>query len=403
VSAAVTPRTVASCAAEASCVPVIASERVMRRFLELSSCLALLACAPEGAPDQASDLGRAPAPGDSAPLYQDLETAARAPGDTALDITSSGGGTAAPGAQPEAVMPAYGLGREPARRVELAADLAEVSGLAFAADGRLFAHGDEGSTVWALDPASGAARGRFGLADGGSAAGTGRDAKQDGGDAKGNGKKGKKGNDDEKGGKGGKRAAQIPGAARGDFEDVRVVGDRIWLLSSDGTLWEAPIGADDRLETATRHRAAVDAGCREFEGLEYDPGSKSLLLLCKVPESGAWRGRVVVLAWSPERRALADRPRVSVPAASLARLTGASSFKGSAIAREPRSGHYLLVAGPEKTWIELGPGGEVLAGGRLDQRRHPQPEGLAFAPNGELLVSDEAAGGTAAIAVYRRH
>src|SRR3712207_3340409 len=49
----------------------------------------------------------------------------------------------------------YDLGQA-AWRQELPPELAEVSGLAFTPDWRLFAHGDEAATIWQLDRRRGA-------------------------------------------------------------------------------------------------------------------------------------------------------------------------------------------------------------------------------------------------------
>ena len=57
----------------------------------------------------------------------------------------------------------YDLASGPAWTVPLPAALAEVSGLAFTPDGRLFAHGDEEATVWELDPRRGTVRKTFAL------------------------------------------------------------------------------------------------------------------------------------------------------------------------------------------------------------------------------------------------
>jgi len=48
----------------------------------------------------------------------------------------------------------------------------------------------------------------------------------------------------------------------------------------------------------------------------------------------------------------------------------------------------------------VGHEGKVLAGGRLEPKRHRQPEGLAVAPDLTLLISDEAAGAKATITGY---
>jgi hypothetical protein len=52
---------------------------------------------------------------------------------------------------------------------------------------------------------------------------------------------------------------------------------------------------------------------------------------------------------------------------------------------------------------EVDTAGRVLGGGRLDPKRHRQPEGIAIAPDLTLLVSDEGAGKDATLTAYAWH
>ena len=86
--------------------------------------------------------------------------------------------------------------------------------------------------------------------------------------------------------------------------------------------------------------------------------------------------------------------------AELERVTGAKRFSGSAMVRDPRTGTLILVAGPQRTYAEIDATGKVLGGGRLTERYHRQPEGIAIAPDHTLLISDEGAGASATITGY---
>jgi hypothetical protein len=84
----------------------------------------------------------------------------------------------------------------------------------------------------------------------------------------------------------------------------------------------------------------------------------------------------------------------------LERATGTKGFHGSSMVRHPRTGTYLLLAGPEHAYAEVDATGRVLGGGKLDPKRHRQPEGIAIAPDLSLLISDEGAGKDATLATY---
>jgi hypothetical protein len=109
---------------------------------------------------------------------------------------------------------------------------------------------------------------------------------------------------------------------------------------------------------------------------------------------------VVVLAVSAETWRFEPAPRILVPEDRLRGVTGAKRFNGSAITRHPRTGTFLLLAGPQSAYAEVDARGRVLGGGAFDRKRHPQPEGLAVAPDLTLLVSDEGAKHAATITGY---
>jgi hypothetical protein len=253
----------------------------------------------------------------------------------------------------------YDLAGAPAWRAVLPADLVEVSGIAFTSEGRLLAHGDEQALIWEFDVKSRRLRGRFGLVGAG-------------------------------------------GILRGDFEDIQVVGERVFLVTSDAAIYEGKVVPEGRTTEGRRRTKGLGGGC-EVEGMSWDEATKSLLLLCKATRSKQWKDRVVVVAVSVDDWHFEAEPRILIRESELAKVTGQKAFNGSAIVRHPRTGTYLLVAGPQRAFAEVSAGGEVLGGGVLDRSRHPQPEGLAIAPDLTLLVSDEGASGQASITGYAFH
>jgi hypothetical protein len=243
--------------------------------------------------------------------------------------------------------------------VKLAKSLAELSGLAFAADGRLLGHGDEKAVISYIDLADGAPIEGFAFTN--------------------------------------KR-----GVLRGDFEDIQVVGDRVVLVTSSGELFEGRPRTGDSSVEAVRLSGGLEGVC-SVEGMAWDQPSRSLLLLCKQVRSKRWRSDVVILAVSPETGKFEEKPRMTIPERELERVTGAHHFNGSAMVRHPKTGTYILIAGPQHAYAEVDARGHVLAGGRLDPERHRQPESIAIAPDLMLLIGDEAAGKTATITGYAWH
>jgi hypothetical protein len=262
---------------------------------------------------------------------------------------------AAPGARAQSALEHYDLSGPPLWRSQLPVALTEISGLAVS-DGGLYAHGDEQATIYRLDLATRQIAARFGLAG---------------------------------------RA----GLLHADFEDIQVVGTRVFLVTSGGIIYESAIGRDNRLVEAIRRTPGLGGGC-EVEGMAYDPPTRALLLLCKQVKSKKWRDQVVILAVSAETWRMEPAPRVVIPEDRLEAVTGSKRFNGSAIARHPRTGTWLLLAGPQSAYAEVDGTGRVLGGGSLGRKRHPQPEGIAVAPDLTLLVSDEGGKDAATITAY---
>jgi hypothetical protein len=253
----------------------------------------------------------------------------------------------------------YRLGAVPSRRLKLSSELAEISGIGFTSDGRLLGHGDERGTIWQIDPATGEVGKRFGFGSHGH-------------------------------------------LLHGDFEDIQVVGQRIFLVTSAGKIFEGREAADGVVVDGVPRSAGLGGAC-EIEGMASDPSTGSLLLLCKQVQGKRWRGAVVILAISIDTWRFEPEPRILIREKALERVTGAKRFAGSAIVRHPRSATYLLLAGPERAYAEVSATGEVLGGGRLPTELHRQPEGIAIAPDLTLFISDEAAGKHATLTAYAYH
>jgi uncharacterized protein YjiK len=263
---------------------------------------------------------------------------------------------AAPSAAEDgSVLRAFDLRRAAAERFRLPRALREVSGLAMTEDGRLLAHGDERGIVSEVDYRTGAIVKSFSLG-----------------------------------------APPVPD----DFEGIAVADGRLFLIASGGRLYETREGGPG---AAVRYRAydtGFGARC-ELEGLAYEPSDRSLLVGCKRPFERALRGSVTLFRWSIDRRAPATPSSLSMPLADIVRATGEKAFHPSSVEREPRTGHYVIVAGPQRLLAEVTPTGSVVATRSLSRALHRQPEGLTFIGDSILAIADEGGSGFPTLTLYR--
>ena len=280
-------------------------------------------------------------------------------------------GTLACGADPapaaQARLGGYDLGSAPAWRVPLPPELTEISGLAVTSDGRLFAHGDEQGTIYQVEPRTGKVLKSFALERTGSEPDLGKKAKGD--------------------------------QVTGDFEGITIAGDRFFLVTSNGVLVEFAEGSAGERVRYAAHPTGLDGTC-EVEGLTHDPARETLLILCKEMRQKQERDRVAIHAWSLQERKLDPAPRIVIPYSDLARLTRTKEFNGSALELTPGGQSLVMTAGPQQAFAEVGTDGRPIRGGVLDPATHPQPEGIAFLPDGTLLISSEGGKGEATLSGY---
>jgi uncharacterized protein YjiK len=250
--------------------------------------------------------------------------------------------------------PSTVLGRfdfdERTARFNLPGRLEEISGLAVAPDGRLFAHDDERGIVYEIDPGREEVVKAFSLGD--------------------------------------------PPVA-GDFEGIAVVGERFFLVTSHGLLYEFREMPDGRAAPYRVTDTELGARC-EIEGLDYDPREDALLFACKV--SAPERGVIVIhrIALDPERGTLEP---ILVPRDQLEAFDVRRSFQPSAVLVDP-TGTLILLSASREAIIEVDRSGRVLDGRRLSSDRHRQPEGIALGPDGTLYIADEGDGRRARVTLY---
>jgi len=246
----------------------------------------------------------------------------------------------------------YDLERRHARH-DLPGRLDEISGLALTVDGRLFAHGDEKAVIYEVDVETGRANRGFSVG---------------------------------------------PEPVRADFEGLAVVGDRFFLITSMGILYEFREAPSDASTPYRQTDTGLGARC-EVEGLAHHPEDASLLVACKMQAPDGPNVLVHRLPLDPTRGALEP---IRISKERIRAMGGKNEFNPSGVAVDPTTGNLVLVAARQELLLEVSTNGDVISIVRLSRNRHPQPEGVEFTPGGLLLIADEKNDNDARLTVYAR-
>jgi len=244
---------------------------------------------------------------------------------------------------------------DPVGRWLLGAALTEVSGLALTPDGRLFAHGDEAARVFEIDYRRGTVVKQFWVGE---------------------------------------------EALKADFEGITYAGNRFFMVTSKGVLYEFAEGAEGERVEFQLHDTRLGREC-EFEGVAFDSTSNSLLMPCKNVGVKSLQGNLVIYRYALGTDSSGtSTSELSIPMAQAVGSNGWKQFRPTDIAIDPWTGNYVLVAAQEKGILQVTPTGTVVFSRPL-AGAHPQSEGVAITRDSILIVGDEGAGQAGAITLYR--
>ena len=182
---------------------------------------------------------------------------------------------------------------------------------------------------------------------------------------------------------------------RGDYEGIEMTDSLAWILRSDGVLYSTGSRISPDMESE-RYDLDLHGSC-DAEGLAFDTNGNRLLILCKEDPGHGLRGYRAIYAFD-----LATERRIESPVYLIDR-EGIDSprqrFKPSALAIHPLSGYLYVISSVNKVLLLIDPtdSGQIIEALTLPEHLFPQPEGLAFFPDGTLFIANEGVNGPATL------
>ena len=187
-----------------------------------------------------------------------------------------------------------------------------------------------------------------------------------------------------------------------DYEDIVHTDSVEYLLVSTGSVLEVRRLNDTAVTTMEYMLNA--GGTNEFESMYLDSARKGLVLLCK--ECAKEKDKVRrAYFYDMVTHEFSLDPLYHVYIAEIQSLLNDSNaeFKPSAAAINPITGQLFIVASVGKLLVITDKNGKVEQAIKLDPEIFKQPEGLTFAPNGDLYISNEGGDGIATILRFVYH
>jgi len=255
----------------------------------------------------------------------------------------------------EEIAPANSYTTTPGKKIRLPKALNEISGLAMASETSVFAHDDEYGIVYEINTESGAVLRAFALGE---------------------------------------------PTVKDDFEGIAVSGEHIYLLTSNGRIYEAPIGEHGERVIFNVYDTGLGERC-EFEGLAAAGTSGEFLALCKRSAKNLPQRAVNIFRWSVADKLQPPELALSISLDVLAD-NQADAFRASAVERR-NNGGLVIISAANAMLIEANANGEILRSKNLSKKAHRQAEGVTISSAGDIIIADEAARrGHGQISVYKQ-
>jgi uncharacterized protein YjiK len=210
----------------------------------------------------------------------------------------------------------------------------------------------------------------------------------------------------------GKVKEEIKFESSGDYEGIEMANERIYVVKSNGTIYEVKNPGQKNQETVT-HKTSLNSD-NNVEGLAFDPNTGYLLLACKgkAGDGDNMKHKRAVYGYDISRKNLIETPVFLIDRDEIQKwaekgkesltkklaeffepsLAG-DAFAPSGIAIHPLTREIYVVSSVGKILVVIDSTGKILHIEPLDPDIFKQPEGICFDRDGTLFISTEGKGG----------
>ncbi|WP_299782635.1 SdiA-regulated domain-containing protein [uncultured Formosa sp.] len=172
----------------------------------------------------------------------------------------------------------------------------------------------------------------------------------------------------------------------GDYEDLVVVDDVIYVLKSNGTIYE--INNFNKKPKVKKYKTFLSEK-EDTEGLYFDKERNRLLIACKEEVKINNETKNVIYAFNLDTNTLNKTPAYSISKQDFKFQNKKHHFAPSGLAINPKTNTLFIISSVGKLMVEMNLDGDILNKYSLDYPLFKQPEGIFFSENGDLYISNE--------------
>lgn len=184
---------------------------------------------------------------------------------------------------------------------------------------------------------------------------------------------------------------EIAFADAGDYEGIAVRGDDVYVLRSDGTIFEIVDFQGGKRKVSVY--STPFSRENDMESLEWDSDNDRLLMAPKAsdPNSERFKG---IYSFSKASKRVEGEPPFHIDMADeildrYRKKDIEKTFRPSDLAIHPKTGDIYVLDGAKPKLLVLDAHGNAKEVYAFDENAFPQPEGITFSPDGSLYIASE--------------
>ena len=186
-----------------------------------------------------------------------------------------------------------------------------------------------------------------------------------------------------------------------DLEDIVKVNSSVYILSSKGLIYEVPAKASDT--TGLRSYPFWATNPNDFETMYYDAGVNSLIILCKNCASDKGYQMRSAYRFDLQTKTFDTAVFYSISTTEVKKLlkNDDAKFDPSAAAIHPVNKRLYILSSAGNLLVITDTRGKPIEAFNLNPDKHPQAEGIAFAPDGEMYITNEGRHGKPTLQIFK--
>lgn len=190
-----------------------------------------------------------------------------------------------------------------------------------------------------------------------------------------------------------KKQKHMKFASKGDFEDLAIFNERVFVLKSNGSLYTFPFSEAVKSESKNVKETKHLIPKAEYESLYADPAGNNLYVLCKScpvdKKKKQVTGYVLNYKADIDSIVLTDSFKLDLNRIKTVNPKVKASLSPSAMTKNPKTNEWYILSSANKLLVIADDKWTIKAVHKLNSSTFNQPEGIAFDKDMNLFISNE--------------